>query len=860
MLPEFLQSSYARYKADTNTFATWLLETANQCGYQPPTLFATVPTAKKGKRKGKNDNSDADPLHYSATTKDLQKFAEVIAGSALTVPKSVLMIAKRAIKLRKAVTSWFLGQGDSTNNKRHAHFITALEQICETLEWKTNQPSKPDAKQPPPTSEAQSDDANADRFLNKFAVLTVEEPQNTAQTQATPAEESKKLVKVTVVEDDDDEAADSYVGHLFFKTLCLLQDLKNMRIFISITWSEYRDKKIDLMNAAVVTDSALQLARDLVEEVEADWRTSLTGKMDNVQNLVYNYAVLSRGVSSAPSTEIGLPYNKDMTDIADWCYLPTRVLLESFADVLDLHYQPVFKKSYFGTYNPKADRERMSPGQKFNEDKIILLSILPEFCLVDRFKIQMPAEDAITRGLAEFAKTKRVTLWLCFASQIFLDIHHIMRHSTLGAFEDLRMSGLRIQKTIDDYLQLSKTHPQPKFWPKEGDEEIRHISSIVKSWIIRDLFLDIRVQSKLDRVGSPPEKYALFSQHAVLCGLTLFNLNVRMQFIGQQLVTQWYDVQQLAFLHNLVINSPTHKDLKWPDMDAFIKIHGESHIFVGSRPKNADESLKRLELATGISSAANFARDSRSKRFHNPDGKNARLLKPTTAVANLFFPRYVGGSKEDAGIAHIDRILDELSRQSKLESSSKGLQRANPELSITRRWSTTRNIDTLQLLAFLKTKLFEEEPVILYNYFGMHKRSVELLRLIRDKEHQKFVQYFTSAYMPDETFISNIVILIHHVAQGSAQNARALGLASGGMEVVSRIITSAGDVMRGYLKKNGDTACKELRVFCKNKKPIQDDVAYDKGESDELVYSWLSLEDVLGPKGVASLMTGIRIA
>lgn len=145
--PEFFQSSYARYKADTNTFATWLLETANQCGYQPPGLVAAIPTVEKGKHKGKHHDSDADPLQYSATTKDLQKLAEVVASSALTVPNSVLTIAKRAIKLRKAVTSWFLGRGDSANNKRHAHFITVLEQICDNLEWKTNQPSKPDAKQ-----------------------------------------------------------------------------------------------------------------------------------------------------------------------------------------------------------------------------------------------------------------------------------------------------------------------------------------------------------------------------------------------------------------------------------------------------------------------------------------------------------------------------------------------------------------------------------------------------------------------------------------------------------------------------------------------------------------------------------------
>ncbi|GAD96582.1 conserved hypothetical protein [Paecilomyces variotii No. 5] len=704
MLPEFLQSSYARYKADTNTFATWLLKTANQCGYRPPALPDTISDSEKGKAKA------------NATIKDLEKLAQVVAGSAVTVPK---------------------------NNESHAYFITALEQICETLEWKTTQPSKHGAKQLPQTSEAQNDAADADKFLNKFAVLTVEEPQDTAaQTQPTPVE--SKIVKVTVDEEDGNEAANSYLSQLFFEAICLFQDMNNMRAFISKTWSEYRDKKIDLINAAVVTDTALRLAQSLMEEVEADWRTCLESSTDSaIQNIVCYFAGVTRGISVSPSTEIGLPYNKDLADVAEWCYMPTRVLLESF---------------------------------------------------------------------------------------IFLDVHHVMRHSTLSAFGDLRMSGLRIQKTIDDYLQLSRTHPQPKFWPKEGDMEIQETGSIVKSWIIQDMFLDIRVHSGLDRSGSTPEKHALFSQHAILCGLVLFNLNLRMQFVGQKLVNQWYDVQQLAFLHNLVINFPTHKDLRWP----------------GSRPKNASESLNRLELATCVSSATRFSRDSRRKTFHRPDGKNARMLKPTTAVVSLFFTQYCGGPEEDdAGILGIDRILDELSQKLKLESSSKELQRANPEV--------------LQLLAFLKSKLFEEEPILMYDYFGMHKRSVELLRLIRDKEHPKFVQYFTSAYMPGESFISNIVILIHHVARGSAEVVRGRGFATGGAGVVSRIVMSVGDVMREYLKKNGDVACKELRVFCRNKKPIQDDVAYE-GKSDELVDSWLFLEDVLGPKGIASLQTGISIA
>lgn len=857
MLPQFLQSSYTRYKDDTNSFATWLLKAARECGYQPHGLTSTAPTMKKAKSKSKNKAANnSDPVQYTTTIKDLQLLADVVAKSALTVPKPVLIIAKRAIKLRKHVTSWFLGQGDSENNKRHAHFISALEKVCETLEWKVNKPSNQDGEQAAPTSEAGGGDADLDIFLNKFAVLTVEEPQESQQGQRKSAE-LKKAVKVELVENDEDEATDSYFSLIFFKTYCLFQDLHNMRAFISHTWSEYRDKKIDLMNAAVVTDSALQLARDLVQEVVDDWSTSTTLPVDGIQKLVFNAACITRGIDTTPSAEIGLPYNKHMSDVAEWCYLPTWVILESFTHVLQDNHLPVFKKGYFGTYDPKANREGMSVGQKFNEDKIILLQLLPEFCMVDTFGIPMLTPDAITAGLVEFFKTKKVTPWLCFASQVFLDVHHVMRGSTLGAFEDLRMSGLRIQKTIDDYLTLSKSHPQPQFWPKEGDEEIKNIHLTVASWIIQDPFSEARPLSMPG--NNIPEKHVLFSQHSILCGLSLFHLNTRMQSVGQQLVTQWYDVQQLAFLYNLA-KTAAHKNLSWPDMEAFIKIHGESHIFIGSRPKNASESLNRLELATGISSTAKFARNPRNRQdFHRPDGKNPRVLTPTTTIANLFRAQYVTGFREDDGIRSIDKVLDTLSQEPCLKATSKELQPSNLQVMFQRKWSHTRNIGTLQLLTLLKSRLFKEEPLLLFNYFGMHKRSLELLRLIRAKEHHKFVQYFTTGYMPDESFISNIVLLIHHIARGSAQNARALGLSSTGSQVGSRIVMSCSDVMQEYLRKNGDVACKELRVFCKNKTPIQDKIDFDKGRSDEFCH-WFSIEEALEPKLLASLMTGIPVA
>lgn len=169
----------------------------------------------------------------------------------------------------------------------------------------------------------------------------------------------------------------------------------------------------------------------------------------------------------------------------------------------------------------------------------------------------------------------------------------------------------------------------------------------------------------------------------------------------------------------------------------------------------------------------------------------------------------------------------------------------------------------------IKAKLFEEEPVIMLNYFGMHKRSIEMLRLIKVKEHRKFIQYFTEEYMPDDTMIVNLVILVHHVARGSALGARQLGIASANQQTGSRIVGSCGEVMQKYPEKNGDIACKELRVFCKNKS--QDQFFYksqNQGEdgstqgekaANDFAY-WFSLEGVVGPKALASPMTGIAIA
>ncbi|KAK5266969.1 hypothetical protein LTR99_006073 [Exophiala xenobiotica] len=741
MLPDFLKDSYKQYKTDTVRFATWLVNVAKKCGYEPEDLTPTpsLDANGKGKRKKNTNQSKApEPEKYQISIRELCKVAQAVSKSTVKVPTSVLAVAKRAITLRKDVTSYFVGQGNAASNQRHAHFIEVMEDICKSLEWDdegTSAAAKKDDKGVDLPNNA-GENADDQAWLNRFAALTVEDIEDTTETVS----ERSEMVKVVAVEDeeaadpDDDEA---YLSHAFFRVFCLFHDLQKWRKFLSETWTEYGDRKVDLMTASVVTDNALQLARELIQEVVADLPPEFPQHGTELQELVYASSCLHRGGLVCPDTQLGLTFSLDMADVAEWCYLG----------------------------------------------------------------------------------------------------------------------------------------------PSEGDEEIRRIRKCIEAFVEEDPLQCLKEESArtLGRPSYPSPDHLMLSRNPVLCGLMTFQLNLRMQTIGQALVTQWYDVPQLAFLYNLVQQSPG-QTLSWPDMELFIKIHGEERIFIGNRPKDAAQSINRLEIVTGVSSVARLASDSRQRsHWHRPDGKNARHLEPTTKVANLFRERYQYDNPAKTNFpsicsANVSTFLDELSETSTKKNKTKkskpdkgkelALALSSPDEFLGRRWQNTHNVGALQLLALIKGKLGEEEPVLLFNYFAMHRRSIEILRLIQKKEHHKFVQYFTERYMPDDSFISNLVILIHHVARGSAIDGEKLGLTGRDTQLMSRMVISCGDVMREYLAKQGDGVSRELRVFCRNKKflAVEDGKAGQNKEVDNNSMYVLGLEQVLTPQEMESLRTGIPMA
>jgi hypothetical protein len=116
-----------------------------------------------------------------------------------------------------------------------------------------------------------------------------------------------------------------------------------------------------------------------------------------------------------------------MYSIAYDHFIPVQGILEAFLEVNENGHIPLYKPGAYGIYDPLADCESMTSREKFQEDKIILCEIFPHFRIhalndsIDRI------EDDLSRGLYSMFATRRILLWLLFAGQLFLDIHHLLR-------------------------------------------------------------------------------------------------------------------------------------------------------------------------------------------------------------------------------------------------------------------------------------------------------------------------------------------------------------------------------------------------------------------------------------------------
>ncbi|KAK6499500.1 hypothetical protein TWF506_004130 [Arthrobotrys conoides] len=857
MLPPFLKNSYHRYKADTTRFTEWLVQTAISCGTKVEDLF--TPDVPKSSKKGSKRITKI-PLKGYATLVD------VIVKAGVKLPKTIRFVLERAIAIRKKFAVAFRmggGEVDEKADKGHLHFITVLEGALERLgsavdaavERGKRQAKKPRKEEGPIGQEIPD-------LLEKLTLDDGDDGDDGAQGPIVE-DVGKDDKPKTTTQHQTFEIEDEYEVELpesFFMAFCLLNDLNTLRDFIKETWTEYKDGIIDAMTAAVTTNSAVILGKEMIDDVSSKIDREDFPDSQSISVTMYQLRCLLDNVPINPSRRrAGEPFDLDTLEIADWSHAMATILLQSFIPVLQPGHCPFYRKGHFGPVDTSKPYNQRSNEQKFQSDREAVLDVLGEFVFLVRMKNAMWLKDEITETMMDMMVTKKVTLNHAFCIQVFLDVGNVLEPKKSAPFNDLRMTSLRAKKSLNSLLSLIKKHPCP-LWPKAMTEQTQGILEFIENHLLKDVWIPLKEKSA---PGFKHAEFHLFKENPILSGLTMYDMNLNLQDLGLTAINTWKSVFPILHLYNLLEHAREVPTLDWKDLDLFLKFHDEKTIFIGGRPVGIEDSFKRFLLfwgmpATFVSKIVNgVTKPENNSRLRQAVG-TPRAIAPTTVLATAFHVALVEDRKASFSLAIVEKVLEYLDSVPDSPTSSP----TNAFNILKRKWKSTKTLTPLQLLAILRRNLATEEPRLLFNYIGLHERCLDFYEKARAHLHDKLVQYNGPNYLKDiEKETPFVVFYIMHAALMSSKAQRTLfpkgpSSTSSDLEFGSVMLRRSGEQIREYIKGGkGEVACKELRVFSKMYGKVSEGGLETKQKEEKDVY-WTAIEDVVDPKALAMYQFG----
>ncbi|KAF5975406.1 hypothetical protein FCOIX_7694 [Fusarium coicis] len=312
MLPTPLQGTYQQYKADTGSVAAWLASTAKACGYPADPLPSTA--GQSSQPKG-GAPVEASRPKYIIAIKDLIPLAEYIFASTkplISVPKSLAETIDRVIYMRSRFGAQLEEHGSEVNDKSdatHNYFIGVLDSIRSVL-----RPRMP--------TDTPSYDSIED-LTNRFSGLNVYEPSQEFL-------DAPDIVRPQKADDDENtyEAEPQNTPEdAMIAYAVMLDDLTHIRSNIKPIWANYKDGFYNFAIAALVTNTGIDLARNLMEPILPIFEPH--GDACAVSEKFSIVFAMMKGFSITEAKAWG-PKGGDekMYDIADDTFLNANILLK----------------------------------------------------------------------------------------------------------------------------------------------------------------------------------------------------------------------------------------------------------------------------------------------------------------------------------------------------------------------------------------------------------------------------------------------------------------------------------------------------------------------------------------------------
>ncbi|KAF7511437.1 hypothetical protein GJ744_004626 [Endocarpon pusillum] len=853
MLPEFLFSRYSAYKADTSKIASWLAENAAKCGWTAPNNNAPAgdtsqddkaPRLKGRARKLARDAAAAEkkgPASTKKTDEELPKhvirikdfvpMAACIAkhGSPIRISSAFLNLIKRCIMARSSTTDWYAvnANPDDLDSKesldKHSHFTSILEKVFRTLmarlatdpaNEKGSHVSKPQS-----TSLQTANDAKITPLANLFELLPVEDAdENTekADTSTVDVPETKgsepwleRPKAKYEIEHDDADVEEEW----FFALQLFFHDLQDLKDVLFELWERYRDGKIDLSVAAVANNTAI----DLVRRAESDFlREMPVPKMyadwSNGADLCYlNYIDISIKKGFGPEDTEG---PETVFDFRRWedvehCLLVPYLCLKQFnREVKERNGRIPMMSVEEERRLVTGPRSELTPQERRDEDTTILMSsvsVIASFVSVSN----APSEDEFCAGLRELVKKQKFPLWLVFAAQSYLDVHHILRTDVGRGLRDLQVAGNAAKATLEEHFRFMKTN-KCELRDRKDESECRQMMHSIEEWGCNTQESKDLNKYSTRKSGIRWDENCVVKKHPLLAGLLKFSIHLMMQSEGILLVNSVTTVLSTAHLYNAVREEGyLPRDKNWEDLDFILNIHSSQDIFIGNRPTNPEEYAKRMSLAQGISPET-FAKNRRSMG-PKYSKKGYRELNTTCPVASAFRNRYCSQGSVDLSIQIVEDLIHQLAfKEQKFKT---GINKR-----FLKHWkSCGLRLRLEDFVEYLAEALQLEATQYQFDYFGLYRRVWALLKSIKEKIRPIVVKTFNEMIMKKYDSDSGVVMLPSIVTVMACDITKSPNLlhVKRSVSVDVEPLKITGSEMERFIEEGeGDAEMRRLRQVC----------------------------------------------
>lgn len=452
----------------------------------------------------------------------------------------------------------------------------------------------------------------------------------------------------------------------------------------------------------------------------------------------------------------------------------------------------------FGWYDAQRPHlETTNNRQQWAQDKAALLEVVPDITML--FELEgIPVHDEFARGVKVMLETQETPVWLCFATQNYLDT--------------LRFFGPNVTKALAEFHRFNEITAELldranaadyKNDVKKDLEDMRKVVTVIINGV--DIFTASRMAlNRGSRDGSVSRSSSFLLHNPLFCGLWIHYARVLFHQTGVRYAAKPGAVLHAVQLYTAVRQQQQQQEHsvpvpEWPDLDRILAIQGFQAFFVGTEPRASPQAhFKNYCMSRGVSPANWLAAANRRK------GKQGKVLlqRSRAGVRELKFGAPVSlccaAQIEKRAIAEptrrvwnaevMQQILEtsgwfkmQKEEQAKKDGAAETESQAGDAVDRKSKTKTKAaparpTLTAPQLVHYFTHVIQTEMPDLVFDYFAMHKMARGLLEKVRaqaDDIGLPLMPYVTT----DVADIAGVVFSIaaREVAPKSGQSQGVLG-------------------------------------------------------------------------------------